>query len=312
MQWQDGGVPGDSAQNHVTTRVRVREAEQGKTLEGSFQKAGSPRSRGRGGGEERGGGGRERRRGEEGTQGETKRRGAQGKRGERGSRGRGQDILTLEPIQIGEHEMGPGGLPSSAVLGMIYPVNIQSLEALFPSGKPAWTGVSPAGEAPRVTIPHRRLGGTPPPEITEPKDTTEGRVNRHTGHMASPAVDCVENAHNKGGLRALRKQFTTMASSTTKKREEVLIPFPRLSRHTTEKSTFESFASVEEGLAEGPTSRANEEALMNSSVQTVNSPTGRDTRASQLCATSEEMLLRGHKAMFHSTHSVARSVKKNT
>ena len=62
VKWQDGGVPRDSAQNHVTTRVGVREAEQGKTLKGSFQKTGGPGSRRRGGGEKGAGGrvGRER------------------------------------------------------------------------------------------------------------------------------------------------------------------------------------------------------------------------------------------------------------
>ena len=109
--------------------------------------------------------------------------------------------------------------------------------------------------------------------------------------MASPAVDCVENAHSKGGLRALCKQFTTKASSTTKKRDEVLVLFSGLSQHTTEKSAFETFTPVEEGLAEGPTSRADEEALVYGSVQSINTPADRNARASQVCATGEEMLL---------------------
>ena len=139
MKWQDGGVPKDSAQNHVTTRVGAREAEQGKTLKGSFQKTGGPGSRRRGGGGEEGAGGRtERREGGRGTQGRTQRR-------ERGSRGRGQNILALIPEKVRVHKVGPGGLPARTVLSDADPVNIQGLKALFPAGKPAGTGVSPAG-----------------------------------------------------------------------------------------------------------------------------------------------------------------------
>lgn len=60
VKWQDGGVPGDSAQDHVTARVRVTETEDGETPQGFFQEAGGPGRRGRGGGGEKGArGGRE-------------------------------------------------------------------------------------------------------------------------------------------------------------------------------------------------------------------------------------------------------------
>ena len=109
--------------------------------------------------------------------------------------------------------------------------------------------------------------------------------------MAGPAVNCVENAHSKGGLRALRKQFTAKAGGATEERDEILILFTRLSQHTSEKRAFEAFTSLEEGLAEGPASRTDKKAFVYSSVQTVDAPTDRNTRASQLSATSEEMLL---------------------